>query len=129
MSLEVWKVGVTSPIYGGGHRFRDLPSISLLLIFCSVDAEGSHHTEEDFRIIHGAMEVFRARAAGIQENIIGGMAFLGIVLRSVGRHQFSRVARMDTSRICFGGSMGYLMVFYVVPVTARAGGVGVFMKW
>lgn len=50
--------------------------------FGSIDAKGTEHTEEDFGVIHNAMEVFGARASCVEDYIIGGMAFLGFILRN-----------------------------------------------
>ena len=62
------------------------------------------------------MEIFGAGAAGIEKNVVSGMAFLRIRLRRIGRHEFCRIPRMDASRICLGGSRGHLMVFHLFTV-------------
>ena len=52
------------------------PHPSLFCFFISIDPQGSHDTKEDFGIIHGDVEIFGAGAAGIEKNVVSGMAFL-----------------------------------------------------
>ena len=89
--------------------------------FGSIDAEGTEHTEEYFGVIHNAMEVFGARASCVEDYVIGGMAFLGFILRNVGRNEFSFAILRNAGRVGFGGSFGNLMVFDLVRGPAGSG--------
>ena len=82
--------------------------------FCGIDAQGTHNTEEDFRIIHDAVKVFRTGAFCIQGHIVGCMTFIADGIGNVGWNEFDGVAVMMTGRVGFGNDGRYLMVFRLV---------------
>ena len=86
----------------------------LFHIFCGINAQGTHNTEEDFRIIHDTVKVFRAGAFCIQRHIVGCMAFIADGIGNIGRDEFDGITVMMTGRIGFGNDCRYLMVFRLV---------------
>lgn len=79
-------------------------------VFRAVDAEGAEDAEVDFRVVHDAVEIFGAWAAGIQRNVIGRMAFVRDALRDVGRDELFRIAFVDAGGVGFGRILRRLMV-------------------